>query len=308
MKILIVNHKEKECGVQQYGKRFGQILEKSEKYCYEYFECSDRETFHSKVLEFQPNVIIYNYLVETMPWLSGYDINECRALKICQGLIVHNIGYATAFDFYLHQNPNYPENGINYPILRPLFEYNRGKKMIGHIVPHIGTFGFGFKHKKYEDICKLVNDQFDSAIINLHLTVSKFFPNHQELEEVKEMCKSVVTNEKIKLHFTSDHLSDAGLLDFLAQNDLNIFLYKHYENYNGISSVIDYALSVPTPLAVCRSNMFSHINKNSPSICVEDLPLKEIIKNGYHVLDSYREEWSQEKFCENMDNIMEKVV
>lgn len=308
MKILIVNHKEKECGVQQYGKRFGKILEKSTKYCYEYFESSDIHQLTNKVLEFKPHVIIYNYLVETMPWLSGYDILSFKAIGIKQGLIVHNIGYATGFDFYLHQNPDYPENGINYPILRPLFDYNCEKGKIEYKVPRIGTFGFGFKHKKYEDICKLVNNQFDEAVINLHLTISKFFPNHEELKEIWESCKSVVTNEKIQLNFTSYHLSDDGLLDFLAKNDLNIFLYKHYDNYNGISSVIDYALSVPTPLAVCHSNMFSHINKVSPSICVEDLSLKEIIKNGYHVLDSYREEWSHEKFCENVDNIMEKVV
>jgi hypothetical protein len=308
MRILIVNHKEKECGVQQYGKRFGRILERSENNKFEYFECSSAQDLSNKINLFWPQIIIYNYLPETMPWFTGVELNSIRNAGIKQGLIVHNIGYATGFDFYLHQHPDYPENGVNYPILRPLFNYKEGKKMMYNIVPHIGSFGFAFKHKKYEDICKLVNDQFDEAVINLHLTISKFFPNHEELEEIKNLCRSAISKEKITINFTSHHAHDHDLLEFLAKNDLNIFLYKHYDNYNGISSVIDYALSVDKPLAICKSNMFSHINKVSPSICVEDLSLIEIIKNGPKVLEPFKLKWSNENFIKNIENVMEKVL
>lgn len=45
--------------------------------------------------------------------------------------------------------------------------------------------------------------------------------------------------------------------------------------------MIDYALAVQNPIAINRSNMYSHILDVEPSICVEDNYLIDIIKNGF---------------------------
>jgi hypothetical protein len=161
--------------------------------------------------------------------------------------------------------------------------------------------------KRHEEICQLVNAQFDEAEINLHITLSHFRPNVKELEEVKSACLSRITKPGITVNFTSDFKDDEGMLDFLAANHLNIFLYHHYHHYNGISSVIDYALSVKRPIAVCKSNMFSHINGVQPSICIEDSPLLTILQNGTAPIEKFYQEWSNENFVKHFEGIINQL-
>tara|TARA_R110002051_G_scaffold310624_2_gene383920 strand:- start:350 stop:1276 length:927 start_codon:yes stop_codon:yes gene_type:complete len=302
-KVLFVNHSEQACGVQQYGRRVFNVFKQSQEYTSVYCEPKSEQDLQHEIDTHNPVTIIYNYLGETMPWLSHSFL---RNVKIPQGLIVHNIGYLPLFDYYLHQNPSYTQNGCNYPLLRPLFNYKpepRPNKVV-----KIGTFGFGFKVKGYEKICELVNHQFSHAEIHMHLTLSHFRPNVEELQEVHELCRSKITKPNISVKFTSDFKDDKGLLDFLAGNDLNVFLYQNYNHYNGISSVIDYALSAKRPVAVCKSNMFAHINGASPSICAEESHLSTIIQNGTKPIDHFIEEWSPEKFTENLNKIIKKEI
>lgn len=304
-KVVFTNHKDEACGVYQYGKRVASILlnSHSQKYDYYYLELDNKKDFFDQISSISPDIVIHNYLNITMPWFDIECLNLLKAAEVPQGLIVHNIGYANVFDFFLHQNPLYPQNGINYPIARPLFKYNSNYSKPNKI-PKIHTFGFGFIVKEYEKIVELINDQLDSAEINMHLTYSKFCPNYEELEKIKSLCYSKITKDGIKLNITSDFKSDLEILDFLNQSDLNIFLYKYYNNYNGISSVIDYALSVKTPIAICKSNMFAHINNTTPSICIEDQKIIDIINNGIKPLENFYNLWSNEKFIESFENIL----
>jgi hypothetical protein len=110
------------------------------------------------------------------------------------------------------------------------------------------------------------------------------------------------------LNITTNFISDDELLEFLAGNDLNIFFYQKYPTYNGISSSIDYALSVKRPIAICRSNMFSHIWNTTPSICAEDSSLKEIINNGFSPLEHYYNQWSHSNFIKVFEDNIQNVV
>ena len=76
------------------------------------------------------------------------------------------------------------------------------------------------------------------------------------------------------------------LLDFLAQNSLNAFLYE-YQNGRGISSVVDHALAVKRPLALTRSSMFRHVNGTRPPITMEDARLSDILARGFTPLARY---------------------
>jgi len=306
--ILIINHKIESCGVYQYAKRVASIFKKSKIYNIIYLELDNKNDLINYVNEFKPKTIIYNYLDGTMPWLSSEEIDYIRQLNIPQGLIVHNINYSNKFDYYLHQNPDFIENENNYAILRPLFDYKNINKSKLSEIPKIGTFGFGFKVKKYEDICTLINEQFDKAEIRMHLTLSHFCPNYHELEEIKQACYSRITKPDIKLKFTSDFIDDEGVLNFLESNDLNIFLYQYYQEYNGISSVIDYALSVKKPIAVCKSSMFSHITNTNPSICVEEITIPNILNNGITPLNNFYEKWNNENFINHLEKIIKKII
>jgi hypothetical protein len=110
------------------------------------------------------------------------------------------------------------------------------------------------------------------------------------------------------LVITTDFISDDDLLDFLAGNDLNIFFYQKYHEYNGISSSVDYALSVKRPIAICKSNMFSHIWNTKPSICVEEMALTDIINVGITPLEQYYNSWSHDKFIEVFEHNINDVT
>ncbi len=299
MTVFLVNHKVKNCGVYQYGKRVGSILSKSQNLKVHYLEMDNREEFVNEVNTHNPTVIVYNHLTGTMPWVDAEFVNNLRQRKIKQGTIVHNVAYSQFFDFYLHQDPNYTVHTNNYKLLRPLFEYKKSVPVSSEKI-RIGSFGFGFASKYYESLCACVRDNFLRTNIpielRLHLTHSHFCENSKDIEIIKHNASVLLNNQNITLKITTEFISDEDLLDFLAGNDLNIFFYQKYTTYNGISSSIDYALSVKRPIAICKSNMFSHIWNSSPSICVEDTTLVDIMNNGFHPLESYYNQWSHENF------------
>jgi hypothetical protein len=306
--ILIINHSIENCGVYQYGKRFSNILQKSKKYNFIYCEHNSQEELESSISKWNPKFIIYNYLGGTLPWVNPTTVQSIRNQGIKQFTIVHNSQF-NFFDYYLHQNPDHPNvDNYNFSLKRPLFEYVPKTNVKRSPYLEIGTFGFGLSCKQVDNICRLVNDQFDIPVkLNFHLTVAHFGGNTDVLNEIKLNCEKVITKSNIILNITSHFLTNEEMLDFLYFNDLNIFFYEKYNFYNGISSSVDYALSVKKPIAVCRSNMFSHIYDVTPSICVEDNNLHTILNNGFKVLESKYQDWSHDNFISHFENILEKI-
>ena len=78
MNIFVVNHSVENCGVYQYGKRVGKILEKSKKINFIYLELDTEEEFRKQLSTYSPEIIIYNYLSGTMPWMNEILAQELR--------------------------------------------------------------------------------------------------------------------------------------------------------------------------------------------------------------------------------------
>lgn len=316
-KVLVVNHKIKNCGVYQYGKRCASILTDDNlknigNRSYYYLEAENEEELTRSINDIEPKIVLFNHLNGTMPFLDQKIVSDLRKNKIIQGTFVHNVGYNTMFDFFLHQDPDYKDSENNYHILRPLFKFDDfSEKESNDDVFRIGSFGFGFNVKKYDSLCAIVNSQFSNSEkqveINLHLTLSHFCDNSQMIKSVIQSCKNQITNNNIHLNITTEFMSDEDVLKFLNKNDVNVFLYHYYSSYNGISSVIDYALSCKKPFAVCKSNMFSHVNKVTPSICVEDQSLIDVIKNKLTPVQHLIEAWNRPNFKLRIEQILNDV-
>lgn len=306
--VLFVNNNIENCGVYQYGKRVADICLKSKIIKFEYVEISSSNQLFSFIEEINPDAIIYNYVPSNMPWLNYDILNEIRSKNIKQGNIIHNAEFG-GFDFQLHQNPYYQNNNNNFALLRPLFEYIPKEVKRENNVIQIGTFGFSGQHKFIHEICRAVNEEFVDSQVQLNLHITKgFYSSNNIFEEIKTECLNIANKSNIKLNFTNNFLTNEDMLDFLFNNDLNIFFYENYSFYNGISSTIDYALSVQKPIAICKSNMFSHIVDVTPSICVEDSDLIEIINNGFKPLGEKYNSWSHKKFIDNIEMIIEKLL
>lgn len=309
MNVLIINHKVKECGVYQYGKRVAEVLKKSKNHNFIHLELDSHEDLDHEIEKYSPNFIIYNWTGGTMPWVTPETVQKLREGGIKQFLIVHNTwNYSKFFDGYLHQHPYWKDvDNINFAIPRPLPFFNKKETNKSSDAIRIGSFGFGLVNKYFDEVCRIVNEQFDDRVeIRLHLTSGAFAGSNQNISHVKQICYNNITKPNINLNITTDFISDDELLGFLSENDLNIFFYQDYPDYNGISSVIDYALAVEKPIAINKSSMYSHILDCNPSICVEDRYLKDIISDGFVPLQERKNSWSHKNFIYTFEKIIEK--
>jgi len=301
--VLFLNHKEQSCGVYQYGYHTSQIITKSKKYNIKYAEVDKEEEYWHFINTLSPEVVIYNYFPVTMPWMSHLILDSNRD-KFKQIAIFHEVPI-TGFDYYIHIDPTVIEEGINFSVGRPLIDFET--EYIDNIVPIIGSFGFGFENKGYWDLIRLVNQEFDSAIINLHIPFATYGDkNGASALSTAERCRNIDIKLGIQLNITHHFMPTEKLLEFLAGNTLNAFLYT--ESYGrGPASVIDFALSVRRPIAITKTTRFCHLQNIKPSIYVEESSLTDIIKNGTKPLEKFYEMWSNENLIKDYEDILDKI-
>lgn len=304
--ILFLNHNQQQCGVYQYGKRSSDILKKSKQYNFIYEEINSEIDLLELVLTHEPAGIIYNYHPATMGWLTNNILSSIDHIKH-YGL--YHEGHETfniKFDYYLIIDTTYVDSANMFSVLRPLFE-NIIPSIISPSVPTIGSFGFGFNNKGFERLVKLVNEEFDEAIIRLQIPFAYYGDRDgNSAREISEKCKRHITKSGIQLHISHEFLSNSEMLQFLSDNTLNAFLYDDMPG-RGLSSVIDYALSVDVPIAITNTFMFRHIRHNG-AICIENKSLKEIIESGSSVLNWHKEIWSHENFINKYEQILNKTL
>lgn len=311
-KILIISHKERQCGIYQYGLNVTEALRKSKRYHFVYCECNGKEELDKAIKRYNPQVVIYNYYPATMPWLntqitSSYSIPQ---LGIMHEVTQEDADNATTdmFDFHLCPDPTLiVRNPAIIKTKRLIPPYINMKNLPE--IPTIGSFGFGFSDKGFERIVELVQQEFDIANINIVMPFNDIVDKggKQHALETAKRCRSLVEKPGIKLHISHEFLTKNALLDFLAANTINVFLYDITKN-KGISSTIDYALAVQRPLAINKCGMFRHIVNSTPSICIEDSNLREIISQGILPLVPFYNEWSEAAFIYDYEHIIDRIL
>lgn len=310
-KVLFVSHKEKQCGVYQYGLNIGEVLKKSTKYSFSYAECSNPEEFLDIANRIQPSVIIYNYHPATLSWVSKQILNK---LKVPHIGTIHEITQRVAdsanndlFDYHIAPDPTLLlKNPIVFKTGRLIPNYSNTHEITE--VPTIGSFGFGYSGKGFERLVKTVQEEYDEAVIRLHIPFSTFMDaNGKQALTVAQRCQDLLIKPRIQLILSHEFLTQEQLLDFLAKNTLNAFFYESNEG-RGLSSVIDYALAVQRPIAITRSNMFRHLLSANPSICIDNSSLRQIIKNDIAPLQTFYNEWSEANLIYDYERIVEQVL
>jgi hypothetical protein len=302
MFILFINHNVEKCGIYQYGKNVAKILEKATNHTYQYCELTSYQDYLKCISDYSSyDAIIYNYNFSTLPWLNNYTIQKIKP-NIC--ILHENLYNAPNFDYFISTNPN-DTNGI----LRPLFdtydqvtdpkiksfiEYGKDKN-----IPIIGSFGFGFHRKGFDKIIQNVNKEYTQAIIKLIIPEAHYNGGVYYHDHIASQCKSLV-KPGIELIITNEFFNTHDLLNFLASNTINLFLYE-YQDTIGISSTIDYALSVDIPIGITNVPMFRHIYHPKISI---DHGIENIIQD---YTNTHKHLWSHDKFIERMDQIISSI-
>lgn len=302
--ILFVNHKEKQCGVHQFGEQLGKTLEKSTVYKFKYVECSSIEELHSYMFIHMPTKIIYNFYPSTMPWATAAPI----MYPFMRHIVIRHEPEPWMSEHNFHaeifHDPTSPETPGKYKVGRLIKPFETRYKM--PIVPTFGTFGFGFG-KNYGDVIDAIQMEYDEAIINLHVPPATFGDaDGTRANEAAQLAQSKITKPGIQLNVSHDFWSVDQLVDWLAQNTINVFCYLPNIG-RGISSTIDYALTARRPIAINRSFQFKHLCSIEHWISLEYQSLHNIIAQGTGPLEQYYTAWSEENMIKSYERIISLV-
>ena len=309
MKIWFLNHKIAQCGVYQYGVRLFDILKKSSKnqYIYKEIESLKEYTEWLNTLDNQFHIIMYNFHSTTMQWLSSTNIGKSESMKSTYNICIPHETWLDGFDAYFAIDPDNTDTKYSLNILRPIFEdYARKNTVQNSSIkgPHFGSFGFGFLNKGFDRIITTVSENYDEATITLLITIPHFCGDHFNIEDLKNKLYQIPRKPGIQLNIRTDFItSNDELLQFLESNDVNIFMYDRMDG-RGISSAIDYAISVKKPIVISDSYMFKNIYDDS--ICVYKTPLKQCIENSSKIVEKLFERYSLARLIYDFDSFFMK--
>ncbi len=303
IKVIYVNHKAQQCGVFEFGKEIGLLLETSKKFKITYVECDSFSELKAYYNSIKPDIIFYNYHPSTIPWIlsPSYIPHKTYNLTAVHVGTIHEV-YQEAADlttndlFDFHVGPDSTlllKNPLVYKTGR-LLPQKVNEVQVNHKSPIIGSFGFATANKGFENIIKLVQSEFDEATINLNIPFAKFGDtNGDNARKIAHNCRQLLYKPGIVLNIDHNYLEKTDLINFLSKNTINVFLYDKVAN-RGISSATDWALASGRPLAISKSNLFRHLLNCNPSICVQDSSLRTIIENGVTPLRNFYTEYSKE--------------
>jgi hypothetical protein len=183
--------------------------------------------------------------------------------------------------------------------------YNKGPD-----VPIFGSFGFGSLNKGFGRMIQLINNQYNNAIIKLVIPLGHYVDKSQLVNTINH-CFSVPRKPGVELLISNDFFENDEILFFLQSNTMNVFMYDRMQG-RGISSTIDYALSVDVPIAISNSYMFRNIYNDC--ICA-DIHSLEQIRQQLPYLNQFKEKYSQDSVlkwfkanvCQIQSHILVKI-
>jgi hypothetical protein len=287
------------------------------------------------IWEHQPIAIIYNYHPWTMPWLTNSALkvlhkSNIAGIAIPQIGIIHEVTQSSVdtssgarrkwiiwlkrhlinnlFDYYIAPDPTLSIARDNvFKTGRLIPEYQNTYSVPN--IPTIWSFWFATGNKGFEDIVSHVQEEFDEAIIRFNIPFAHFWDaSWENARLIAERCKAIIGKPGIKLEITHDFFSTHSMLDFLAKNTINVFLYKKIEwETRWISSVIEKAMAVKRPICISGSTMFRHIADVTPTLQIENTTIKKIIENGFEPLLPHYIAWQPASIVDEYENIIERV-
>lgn len=309
--VLFVSYEEQQCGVYQYGKNLFNAISRSQRYDFHYAAVKNFEEIDSQVKKLNCEAIIYNYHPQTLKFINP---NLKRRYKQVNIALMHDMTQAEAdkmpdkfFQHYVMGDPTLIENNPGvFKTGRLILPYSNTMKLPEVVT--IGTFGFSVGSKGYQRLIDVVQDNFDEAIIRIHIPSNGILDAEGlAARQLVEECRQRVRKPGIQIQPSHDFLDQHALLDFLAENTINAFLYDYIKS-SSISSSTDHALAVRRPVVITKCVMFRHIESLYPPITIEDSSLREIIKNGIEPFSHLYHLWNEDNLRAEYENILDKTL
>lgn len=297
------------CGIGFIGKLFGDCLGADIRNNYNVLYSSNVD----EILSAAKNVdcVIYNYHPQSTPHIRRFK------LDIPQIILFHEIGYQHeidrhavnkigGFDYVITTNPTLTTKG-NVFVINRLLPNVVTEEYVGGDIPIIGFQGFAIHHKGIERIVPLVENEFESSIINLRIPNCYYADRDNSFRtRILRICEAQV-KKNTKIIINTDLVSTDEIIRLISQNTLNIYPSHTSADIAGCSSSIDYAIAAKRPIAVTKAPQMRMLHNLTPSVCIEDSSLKEIISYGVEPYKHLIELGSQQNIRKEIDSVLDKI-
>ena len=299
--ILIVNRQTTNCGVHQYGLNIYESLKKSKNNNYHYLETNNVTTLNNFLNNNKIDIIVFNYIIWVMGWITDEIVNQLSSQYNCY-FIYHDgdLKFSNVKGILYNDPTKIVDNVTEHNINRCLFDFKPSKNKQNNERPIISSFGFGFPDKGFHNLINKINEEFTDSLIRFHIPNANVDINNHLKNTTLNLCNNML-NGKNEFIITDHYMSNSELLEWLNESSINCFFYDK-KHSKGVSSVIDYALSVDVPIAVTNCNMMRHIFCDE--ICIENNKISTIIDSGCDPLLKNKIKWSNKNFIDNFDLIM----
>lgn len=309
--ILFVNYKEERCGVYQYGINIFEAISKSQRYVFQWAEVLSLEEMDAVIAQSNCRAIIFNYHPHTLTFINPDMPRRYKQINIGLMHEMHQVEAdrvpGSFFQHYIMGDPTLVENNPGvFKTGRLVLPYTNTKPLPDTVT--IGTLGFSVGSKGYQKLVDLVQEEFDEAIIRMHIPANGIIDGDGALaRQFLAECEQRIRKPGIKLQPSHEFLDRQGMLDFLAENTLNAFLYDDVP-FMAIASSPDHAIAVRRPMVITKSILFRHLHSLYPPITIEDSSLREIIKNGIAPFSHLYKLWTGDNIRREYENVLDKAL
>lgn len=306
--ILFVNHRTKECGVNQMGQRYFDNLKESQKYQCFYIDVDELGEYEYWVEQLAPAAVVWNFYSGSTMWWLANEVIESHRQHFKQLCIYHELDLMPKkFDLILHQDPISEDSFPHWSLPRSIPVFEKTNHVTHDQSPVFGSFGFGLGGKGFSRLVDQVQEEYDTAFVRLSIPFAAFGDSNGDgARSWAQDARSRIKKSTIEMSISHEFKPESELLRWLSQNDCNCFLYD--ENYGrGISGVLDYALAVRRPIAITKSYQFKHVWSIDDSFLVENKSLKEILAMGTDHLEKFHQLWSRENFVKSFEQALESL-
>jgi hypothetical protein len=300
---LFLNTENAICSIFESGKMCYDCLVQSKNYSLDYVELSEQ----NRTIATNYDFYIFNYHFTRMSWLDTRFIKNLPGFKATIVLeMSQNSPFDCVspddFDAYIVLDPTCKHFKKNvYAFSRPLdIALNATNVYQSSDIPVIGTFGLSFSDKGFDEVIKAVNEEFEDAIIKINVPKSDNVTS-TTLNEFKSLVASFNIKKGIKIEISDHYFSKEELIDWCAQNTLNVFLYNRRVG-NGLSATTDQAIASGRPLAVSTNPTFRHIHTYITPYPY--LSLKGSIETTIPIVKKIQQDWSPSRFILQFEEVL----
>jgi hypothetical protein len=292
--ILVLNNPAKKCGISQLGIRSYDLIKAASSHNVTYLGTNSVEELQDYIINNQVDALVANYFISTMSWSDEF-VKNLKIPKVC---IFHDAvstlkHCSEVYDAVVFVKPNFTERNNIVAGVRPIrrFEY----KNYSNETFTIGTHGLCVSPwKRYHEILTVCAKEYPKAKYKFNLVPAELGDINGEItRSTAEYCMKIASMFKLDLEITHNFFeSETDLIDWLAQNDLNIYLSVG-NNDNGPAASADLGISAQKPIVVNRDRMYEHFFpyiSNYPDSTLVQLyeKNKTAVKDLYHLWDEHK--------------------